>query len=86
MESKCKKLRNLIESNELSFIMEAHDGMSSKIVQEAGFKAIWASGLSLSTALGYRDNNELSFSQVADHCYHMARCVDIPVIVDCDTM
>lgn len=86
VEQKRLDLRNMINSEELSFIMEAHDGMSSKIVQETGFQAIWASGLSVSTALGYRDNNELSFSQVADHCYHMARCVDIPVVVDCDTM
>lgn len=79
-------LRELINSNDLSFIMEAHDGMSAKVVEKTGFKAIWASGLSLSTSLGYRDNNELSFSQVADQCYHIARCVNIPVLVDCDTM
>lgn len=79
-------LREMLNSKELTFVMEAHDGASSKIVEEAGFKAIWASGLSVSTALGYRDNNELSFSQVADHCYYMARCTNIPVIVDCDTM
>lgn len=85
-EQKRKDLREMINSKELSFVMEAHDGMSSKIVEEVGFKAIWASGLSVSTALGYRDNNELSFSQVADHCYYMSRCVNIPVIVDCDTM
>lgn len=85
-EQKRKDLRDLLNSKELTFVMEAHDGASAKIVEETGFKAIWASGLSLSTSLGYRDNNELSFSQVADHCYYMARCTNIPVIVDCDTM
>ena len=84
--SKTRDLRELVESPDLTFIMEAHDGMSAKVVQETGFKAIWASGLSISNSLGYRDNNELSFSQVADHCYHISRCVDIPVLVDCDTM
>lgn len=83
--TKCKKLRELIESKELSFIMEAHDGLSAKIVEESGFKAIWASGLSMSASLGVRDNNELSFKEVADHCYYMASRVDIPVLLDMDT-
>jgi len=38
----------MIESNELEFIMEAHNGLSAAIVQEAGFKGIWGSGLSIS--------------------------------------
>jgi phosphoenolpyruvate phosphomutase len=30
--------------------MEAHDGLSAKIVEQAGFPAIWASGLTVSAA------------------------------------
>jgi phosphoenolpyruvate phosphomutase len=52
-------LRGLIESTELTFIMEAHNGLSAKIATEAGFPALWASSLTLSAALGVRDNNEL---------------------------
>ena len=42
-------LKNMIRSKELEFIMEAHNGISSLIVEEAGFKGIWASGLGMST-------------------------------------
>jgi 2-methylisocitrate lyase-like PEP mutase family enzyme len=28
--------------------MEAHNGLSAKIVEETGFSGIWASGLSIS--------------------------------------
>jgi hypothetical protein len=45
-------------ARKIEFIMEAHNGLSAKIVQQAGFKGIWASGLSISAALGVRDNNE----------------------------
>jgi phosphoenolpyruvate phosphomutase len=38
----------MITSNQLEFIMEAHNGMSAVIVEEAGFKGIWGSGLSIS--------------------------------------
>ena len=51
MSSKFKQLKNLIQSKN-TFIMEAHNGISSKIVEEVGFKGIWASGLSISGSLG----------------------------------
>lgn len=81
---KSKKLRELIFSDKLEFIMEAHNGMSAKIVEETGFKAIWASGLCLSASLGLRDNNEASWSQVVDILEYMSSAVDIPILVDGD--
>jgi phosphoenolpyruvate phosphomutase len=65
--------------------MEAHNGLSAKIVQEAGFKAIWASGLSISAALGVRDSNEASWTQVLDVMDFMTECTDIPILLDGDT-
>lgn len=59
---KTTQLKNMINSGELEFIMEAHNGLSAKIVEEAGFKGIWGSGLSISAALGVRDNNEASWT------------------------
>jgi phosphoenolpyruvate phosphomutase len=65
--------------------MEAHSGLSSKIVQEAGFEGIWASGLSISAALGVRDNNEASWTQILEVLEFMVDAVDIPILVDGDT-
>jgi len=65
--------------------MEAHDGLSSKIVEEAGFKGIWASGLSMSAALGVRDNNEASWTQVLEVLEFMSDATSIPILVDGDT-
>jgi phosphoenolpyruvate phosphomutase len=48
----------LIASPELDFLCEAHNGLSARIVEEAGFRGIWASGLTISASLGVRDNNE----------------------------
>ncbi len=50
--SKAGQLRAMINSSHLEFIMEAHNGLSAKIVEEAGFKGIWASGLTMSSAMG----------------------------------
>ena len=50
--SKASQLRAMLASGDLEFLMEAHNGISSKIVEETGFKGIWASGLSMSAGLG----------------------------------
>jgi phosphoenolpyruvate phosphomutase len=83
--SKSALLRHELTSPELSFLMEAHDGISAKIVEEAGFKGIWASGLSMATALGVRDCNEASWTQVLEILEFMADASRIPILVDGDT-
>jgi phosphoenolpyruvate phosphomutase len=70
---------------DLDFLMEAHNGLSAKIVQEAGFNGIWASGLSLSAQLGVRDSNEASWTQVVEVVDFMSECTDIPILLDGDT-
>ena len=78
-------LLELILSNDLSFLMEAHDGLSAAIAERAGFKGLWASGLSISSALGYRDANEASWTQVVDVVERMVDATNIPVLVDGDS-
>jgi phosphoenolpyruvate phosphomutase len=83
--SKAGRLRSLLTSLETEFIMEAHDGLSAKIVEEAGFDGIWASGLTISAALGVRDNNEASWTQVLEVLEFMSDATTIPMLVDGDT-
>jgi phosphoenolpyruvate phosphomutase len=83
--SKSQKLRHMLHSPELEFLMEAHSGLSARIVKEAGFKGIWASGLSISAALGVRDNNEASWTQVVDVLEFMVDASDLPILLDGDT-
>lgn len=82
---KTTQLRNLITSQDTEFILEAHNGLSAKIVEEAGFKGIWGSGLSISASLGVRDNNEASWTQVLDVCEYMSDATTIPILLDGDT-
>jgi phosphoenolpyruvate phosphomutase len=80
------RLRRLVTRSEITFLMEAHDGLSARIAAEAGFEGVWASGLTMSASFGVRDNNELSWSQVVDHVGFMADAASpVPVLVDGDT-
>lgn len=83
--STTKQFRNLLLSDQLEFICEAHNGLSAKIVQEAGFKGIWASGLSISAQFGVRDNNEASWTQVLETLEFMSDATTIPILLDGDT-
>ncbi len=83
--SRAARLRAEIQSPELTFLMEAHNGLSAKIVEEAGFKGIWASGLTTSAALGVRDSNEASWTQVLEVLEFMADATSIPILLDGDT-
>src|SRR5215207_10122255 len=82
---KTTQFKQLLGSGQLEFLMEAHNGLSARIVEEAGFKAIWASGLSISAALGVRDNNEASWTQVLEVVEFMADATEIPILLDGDT-
>jgi len=82
---KSEKLKTLINSTALEYLMEAHNGLSAKIVENAGFKGIWASGLSISASLGVRDNNEASWTQVLDVLEFMSDATTIPILLDGDT-
>lgn len=59
--------------------------MSAIICEEAGFKGIWGSGLSISAALGVRDSNEASWTQVLDVLEFMSDATTIPILLDGDT-
>ena len=83
--SRSARLRQMLLSNETEFLMEAHNGLSARIVREAGFKAIWASGLAISAQFGVRDNNEVSWTQVVDMLEFMADASELPILLDGDT-
>jgi phosphoenolpyruvate phosphomutase len=83
--SKSTRLRHLLEGRRLSFILEAHNALSAKIVEESGFPGIWASGLTISAALGVRDCNEASWTQVLEVLEFMADAAEIPILLDGDT-
>ncbi len=83
--SKAKKFRNLLNPGKPGLIMEAHNGLSAKIVENTGFKGIWGSGLSISAAMGVRDANEASWTQVVEVINFMNEATDLPILLDGDT-
>jgi phosphoenolpyruvate phosphomutase len=65
--------------------MGAHDGLSARVAAAEGFSALWASGLCISTALGLRDCDEVTWSQMIGVVESMVDASGLPVLVDGDT-
>ncbi|WP_461610824.1 isocitrate lyase/PEP mutase family protein [Cytobacillus kochii] len=70
-----------------SFILPgAYDSMSARLIEETGFKAIYATGAGISNAqLGWADVGLTTMKEVADVVARMNDVTTVPIIVDADT-
>jgi phosphoenolpyruvate phosphomutase len=79
-----KLLRERLGRPEPVLIAGAHTGLSAKLVEEAGFDGVWASGFEISASHGVPDANILTMREALDAAEQMARVIDIPIVADCD--
>lgn len=83
---KTTRLKQLVQERKALVCPGAHDAISAKLIERAGFKALQVSGFGLSaTYLGLPDMAFLSFSEVLQFSKNIIDSVDIPVMVDADT-
>src|ERR1700744_3342496 len=78
-------LRSRISSGDLVTLMSAHNPLSARLAEEAGFDGIWASGFELSAAYGVPDASLLSLTQHLDMTRAIIEQTRIPLVADIDT-
>jgi 2-methylisocitrate lyase-like PEP mutase family enzyme len=80
------RLRALLESGQTIVAPGAFDPLAARLVEEAGFPAVYMTGFGTSAALiGRPDVGLLTMTEMAASAGRIADCVDIPVIADADT-
>ena len=80
------RLRVLLDSGRTIVAPGAFDALSARLVEEAGFPAVYMTGFGTSAALiGRPDVGLLTMTEMAASAGRIADCVDIPVIADADT-
>ena len=79
------RLRQLISQPEILVAPGAYDGITARLVEQAGFSTVYMTGAGTSMARGFPDFGLLSMSEMVDNAAVMARTVDIPLISDADT-
>jgi carboxyvinyl-carboxyphosphonate phosphorylmutase len=80
------RLRELLDAGGTILAPGAFDPLAARLVEEAGFPAVYMTGFGTSAALlGRPDVGLLTMTEMAGNAGRIADCVDIPVIADADT-
>lgn len=80
------KLRTLFARPGIVKLAGAHDALSAKLVEEAGFDGVWAGGFSISASLKcIPDASFITLTEQVMVERNMAEAISIPIVADCDT-
>ena len=79
------RLRALLDGEAMVIAPGAYDGLTAKLVEQAGFPAVYMTGAGTSVARGYPDFGLLTMSEMVENAGRLVRAVEVPVIADADT-
>lgn len=79
------RLRTILHAEPVARAASARDGLTGKLVEEAGFDAVWVSSLELSAARGLPDIGLLTMTECLQAASSIRASTSLPVLVDCDT-
>ena len=79
------QLRALLKAPGMIVAPGAYDGLTARLVEQAGFPAVYMTGAGTAAAAGYPDFGLLSMTEMVDNAARLVRSVRIPVIADADT-
>ena len=80
-----QELRRLIDQRGYTMVPGAYDTLTARLVEAAGFAAVYLTGGGYSRASGYPDLGLLSLTENAMFIGRIVEAVGIPVIADADT-
>ena len=78
-------LRQLLKRDKLLVAPGCFDGLSARLVEEAGFAAAYLSGGAVARSMGIPDIGLVTLSETIDRAAQVVAAVKIPVIADADT-
>ena len=78
-------LRDLLARPGMTIAPGAYDAIGARLIEQAGFAAVYMTGAGTSAARGYPDFGLLTMSEMVDNAAVMARSIAVPLIADADT-
>jgi 2-methylisocitrate lyase-like PEP mutase family enzyme len=78
-------LRRLLRGPEVVVAPGTYDAITARLVERAGFPAVYMSGAAVAASLGYPDYGLVTMSEMVERAAVIARSVSLPVISDADT-
>ena len=84
--TKATQLRKLVNDSGIIVLPGAHDVLSAKLIEQAGFSVVFTSGFGLSASvLGVPDIGLLTATESLDSVRRIAGATTVPVVADMDT-
>ena len=84
--SAARRFRQMLQEPGIIMAPGAYDCLTAKIIQQAGFPAVYMTGAGTSVAqLGYPDLALATMTEMVANAAMIAEAVDVPVIADADT-
>ena len=85
-EKPASRLRKLLQDPGIIVAPGAYDCLTARIIQQAGFPAVYMTGAGTSiAALGYPDLGLATMTEMVGNAAGIVEAVDVPVIADADT-
>jgi 2-methylisocitrate lyase-like PEP mutase family enzyme len=78
-------LRQLLQRNKLLVAPGCFDGLSARLVQQAGFEAAYLSGGAVARSMGIPDIGLVTLSESIERAAQVVSAIKIPIIADADT-
>ena len=79
------QLRALLRGEDIIIAPGAYDGITAKLIAQAGFPVAYMTGAGTAASLGYPDFGLVTMTEMADNAGCIARASGLPVIADADT-
>ncbi len=86
MNSARKALRDMLKGDKIIVAPGAHNGISARIIEKVGFKAVYATGYGASASqLSQADVGLMTMTEMVSHMNNLVEALTVPVIADADT-
>src|SRR5215472_13687294 len=79
------RLRALLQQDGMIVAPGAYDGITARLIEQAGFAAIYMTGAGTAASLGYPDLGLITMSEMVANAGRIVAAVEVPVIADADT-
>ena len=83
--TKARQLRELLRQDGLITAPGAYDCITARMIEQAGFNAVYMTGAGTAAMLGYPDYGLVTMSEMVENAGRIASAVSVPVIADADT-
>lgn len=80
-----RTFKELLRRDRLLVAPGCFDGLSARLVEEAGFEAVYLSGGAVARSMGIPDIGLVTMSESIERAFQVVSAVNLPVIADADT-